>query len=231
MIALPRTVRALGREGRVDRARRRHVRQEQGGRAAARLRGRVRRHAHRSPRRIARRRGSGSCRRGASATTRRTAARRTPARRRRRRSRRRYCCASASASSRRSSTGSRNSTSSSTRRYASMSVDAAGAEPVAHALDELLRRGGAARHADDVDAVHPRLVDLALVVDQVRGDTACARDLDEPVRVRRVARADHEQQIDLRQHLLHRPLAVGGRVTDVLALRRVDVGEARAAAR
>ena len=49
-----------------------------------------------------------------------------------------------------------------------------------------------------VDAVvEPGLVDLGLVVDQVRGDAAGARRLDEAVRVRRVARADHEQQVDL----------------------------------
>ena len=49
------------------------------------------------------------------------------------------------------------------------------------------------------------LVDLGLVVDQVRRDAARPRDLDEPVRVRRVARADHEQQVDLAEHLLDRP--------------------------
>ena len=55
-----------------------------------------------------------------------------------------------------------------------------------------------------------------------------ARGLDEPVRVRRVARADHEQQVDLRQHLLDRPLPVGGCVADVLLLRRVDRRETAA---
>ena len=138
--------------------------ESEGGRGAADVRRRVQGHAHRSPRRGGRARGSGSCRRAASATTRRTAARPTRARapppvdqRRRPAS----CCASASASSRRSSTGRRNSTSSSTSRYGSMSVDAARAEPVADALDELLRRGRAGGDADDLDAVDPRLVDLA----------------------------------------------------------------------
>ena len=65
--------------------------------------------------------------------------------------------------------------------------DTARPEPVAHPLDELLRRRGAARHAHDLDAVHPCLVDLGVVVDQIRGDAAGARDLDEAVRVRRVA--------------------------------------------
>ena len=42
-----------------------------------------------------------------------------------------------------------------------------------------------------------RRVDLGLVVDQIRRRRRGARDLDEPVRVGRVARADHEQQVDL----------------------------------
>ena len=50
--------------------------------------------------------------------------------------------------------------------------DAARAEPVADALDELLGRGGARRDAHDLDAVEPGLVDLGLVVDQVRRDAA-----------------------------------------------------------
>ena len=57
-------------------------------------------------------------------------------------------------------------------------------------------------------------------------DPAGPRDLDQPVRVRRVTRPDHEQQVDLRQHLLDRPLPVRGCVTDVFALGRVDVGKA-----
>ena len=104
---------------------------------------------------------------------------------------------SASASSRRSSTGRRNVTSSSTIRNGSISLDAAGAEPVADPLDELLRRRRARCDADRLDAVEPRLVDLGLVVDQVATDAAGPRDLDQAVRVRRVARADHEQQVDL----------------------------------
>src|SRR5205814_768424 len=64
--------------------------------------------------------------------------------------------------------------------------DAVGAEPFADALHELLRRRRAGRDADDRDAVEPRLVDLGLVVDQVRRDAGGVRDLDEPVRVGRV---------------------------------------------
>ncbi len=71
-------------------------------------------------------------------------------------------------------------------------------------------------------------VDVGLVVDQVRLDAERAGNVDEPVRVRRVARADHEQQLDLSEQVLHRPLPVGGRVADVLFLRRVDLRKAPA---
>ena len=76
-----------------------------------------------------------------------------------------------------------------------------------------------------ISSPNQRLVDLGLVVDQVRRDAARTRRLDQAVRVRRVARADHEQQVDLREQLLDRPLPVRGRVTDVLALRGPDLRE------
>ena len=72
-----------------------------------------------------------------------------------------------------------------------------------------------------------RLVDLRLVVDQVGRHPAGARDVDQPVRVRGVPRADHEQQVDLGEHLLDRPLPVGGRVADVFLLRPADAGKRR----
>ena len=49
-------------------------------------------------------------------------------------------------------------------------LDTAGAEPVAGAGHELLRRRRARGDADRLDAVEPGLVDLGLVVDQVRLD-------------------------------------------------------------
>ena len=55
-----------------------------------------------------------------------------------------------------------------------------------------------------------------------------ACDLDQAVRVRRVGRADHQHQLALAGQLLDRDLAVGGRVTDVVGLRRGDVREALA---
>ncbi len=55
-----------------------------------------------------------------------------------------------------------------------------------------------------------------------------ARDLDQPVRVGRVARADHEHEIALRRELLDGRLAVGRRVTDVVGPGADDRGEALA---
>ena len=55
------------------------------------------------------------------------------------------------------------------------------------ALDELLRGARAGRDADDAGAVEPLLAHLELVVDQVRVGAGRARDVDEPVGVRRVA--------------------------------------------
>ena len=55
-----------------------------------------------------------------------------------------------------------------------------------------------------------------------------AGNVDEPLRVGRVRRADDEQQVDLAQQLLHGPLSVGGRVADVLPRRALDPGEAAA---
>ena len=101
-------------------------------------------------------------------------------------------------------------------------LHAAGAEPVADALDELLGRRGARRDADDLDAVDPAPRRSRSRRRSGATATPRARRLDEAVRVRRVARADHEQQVDLAEHLLDRPLAVRGRVTDVFLLRRVD---------
>ena len=72
-------------------------------------------------------------------------------------------------------------------------------------------------------SVEPAFVDLRLVVDQMRVHAREAGDFDQAVRVGGVAGADDEQQLDLVQHLLHRPLAVRGRVTDVFALRSMDV--------
>ena len=67
-----------------------------------------------------------------------------------------------------------------------------------------------------------------LVVHQVRVGAVVARDLHQPVRVRGVARADHEHQVALARHLADGQLAVGGRVTDVVALGPGDRREALA---
>ena len=137
-----------------------------------------------------------------------------------------YRCASARASSRRSSTGSRNSTSSSTSLYGVMS-----STPRARNQSQTRVTSFSGADAPEVtpgrlDPFEPLLADVGLVVDQVRGDPARTRDLHEPVRVRGVARADHEQELDLAEHLLDGPLPVGRRVTDVFPLRCVHVREA-----
>ena len=49
-------------------------------------------------------------------------------------------------------------------------LDAPRAEPVADSLDELLRSRGAGRQPDRLGLLEPGLVDVGLVVDQVRGD-------------------------------------------------------------
>ena len=72
------------------------------------------------------------------------------------------------------------------------------------------------------------LVDLTRVVDQIRGGAVLAGHLDEPVGVRRVGRAHDEHELALAGQLLDRDLAIGGRVTNVIRLRRGDVREALA---
>src|SRR5436190_2434243 len=64
-------------------------------------------------------------------------------------------------------------------------ADAAGAEEVDEALDELLGRAGPRGDADDALALEPRLLDLPRVVDQMRVGAVVAGDLDQPLRVRR----------------------------------------------
>ena len=102
---------------------------------------------------------------------------------------------------------------------------AALAEELDEPLDELLGRAGAGGDPDRLDALEPGLVDLEVVVDQVRGGAVLARDLDQAVRVRGVRRADHQHQLALAGELLDGLLAVGGRVTDVVGLRTGHVGE------
>ena len=70
-----------------------------------------------------------------------------------------------------------------------------------------------------LDSLEPALLDLAGVVDQVRLGAELAGHVDQAVRVGRVLRADHEDQVALLGELLDRELAVGRRVTDVVGLR------------
>ena len=95
---------------------------------------------------------------------------------------------------------------------------------------EVLGRAGAGGDAHDALVRQPLLAHLARVVDQVRVGAAVARDLDQPHRVRRVARADHEHQIAAAGHLLDGRLAVGGGVADVVGAGTDDRREALASA-
>ena len=52
----------------------------------------------------------------------------------------------------------------------------------------------------------------------------------EPLRIRRIRRADDDQRIDDRRDALHRLLPVGRRVADVLAMRPDDAGKCRVSA-
>ena len=124
-----------------------------------------------------------------------------------------------SASALRISLGSMKRTSSWTTSNSETSLGAALAEEVDEPLHQLLGRARAGGDPHHALALEPLLLHLALVVDQVRVGAVVARDLDEPVRVRGVARADHQHEVALAGHLAHRHLAVGGGVTDVVGLR------------
>ncbi len=65
-------------------------------------------------------------------------------------------------------------------------------------------------------------VDIGLVVDQVGAHAHLAGDVHQPVRVRRVLRADHEHQVDLAGELLDGVLPVLRGVADVVLLRPDD---------
>ena len=70
-------------------------------------------------------------------------------------------------------------------------------------------------------------VEIAGALRQHRDRAALAfGDLAQPLRVRGVRRADHDQGIDHRRHLLHRQLPVGGGVADVFLVRARNVREA-----
>jgi hypothetical protein len=92
-------------------------------------------------------------------------------------------------------------------------------------LHELLGCARAARDADDAAVLQPGFLDLALVVDQVGVGAELARDIDEPVRVRRVLRADHEHEVARPRELLDGRLAVRRGVTDVVGARPDDRGK------
>jgi hypothetical protein len=101
-------------------------------------------------------------------------------------------------------------------------------EPGADLRDEPLGRGSTGGEPDGLAPVQPPLVDLADIVHEMSRGSVGASDVDEPLRVRGVGRADDEQQVHLAHELLGGPLPVRGRVTDVLARRPFDAGETAA---
>src|SRR5436190_7662665 len=107
-------------------------------------------------------------------------------------------------------------------------LGAAGAEEGDQALDELLGRAGPGGDPDHARALEPLLEHLLLAVDQVRVGAELARHLDEAVGVRGVARADDEDEVAMRRHLLDGRLAVRRRVADVVGAGADDAREALA---
>ena len=78
------------------------------------------------------------------------------------------------------------------------------------------------------DALERRPVDLGGALHQHGAGAAVAlRHLDQPQRVGGVGRAHHDHRVDVAGDRLHRFLAVGGGVADVLLVRPDDVGKAR----
>ncbi len=95
-------------------------------------------------------------------------------------------------------------------------------------LHQNLGRGSSCGKTDGVHVVQPLRLDGAIVLDEVRVRAQVARDLDQPVRVGAVVGAHDQQQIALGGNVFHRRLAVLRRVTNVLRVRPLDVGEALA---
>ena len=76
------------------------------------------------------------------------------------------------------------------------------------------------------DVAELRPVDLGRALHQHRTRAAFALgDFPQPLRVRRIRRADHDHRIDLRRDPLDRFLAVGGGVADVFLVRPDDLRE------
>src|SRR6266540_1258746 len=96
-----------------------------------------------------------------------------------------------------------------------------------HLIDEELRRRGPGGHAHGVRSFEPGRIDLRRIVDEI-----CPRSrenglFDEPVRVGRVLRADHQDYGRPLRERADGELAVLGRVADVVFRRPLDLREAK----
>ena len=80
------------------------------------------------------------------------------------------------------------------------------------------------------DAVEPGQSSRRRAGSARAGVPSRSRDLDQPHRVGRIGRADHQHRVALRRDRLDRGLAVRGRVADVLAARRLRSSGSGAAA-
>ena len=106
-------------------------------------------------------------------------------------------------------------------------VETALGQPGQDAGDEILGYRGAARHADGADPGQPGLRHPRRVIDQIGSlGSRVKRHLHQPHRVRRVARADHDDQVRVSGDLLDRGLPVLGGVADVVAGRVEELREA-----
>jgi len=94
-------------------------------------------------------------------------------------------------------------------------------------LDENLGRRGARGHPDRAPAGDPLGLEVRGAVDHVGDRADMLGDFAQPVRIRAVARADHDHHLALRRHELDGVLPVLRRVADVVALRAADRRVAR----
>src|SRR5580704_3945819 len=92
-------------------------------------------------------------------------------------------------------------------------------------LDQPLGRRRARGQPERAHSVEHRGLDVGDRIDQERARTTHPRDLDQPVRIRALLRADHQYGVADLDQLLDCILAVLRRVADVVGLRRLHRGE------
>ena len=97
---------------------------------------------------------------------------------------------------------------------------------VRDALHKIIWHRCSTGDSDRVNAGQPRRIDLSGIVDAMGGLGTCfERDLDQPHRVGRICRPDHDDEVALRSDLLDRELPVLRGIADVIARRILQQGE------